>query len=172
MNKIYQKITVWHPQYRMMAGMGDCHAASLASLLEIPLESIPLDIRTLLPHELAHLHYIRLNRWLKKRFGLELITVDANFIEKQKYYFLYQRQYLAILKYHTTHHSVVCYSSSIVHDPSPFHRKDHQGITHYEFLVKFHPTIYYGVQRVDPEHQRCRELLFGPRRYVNVTYPS
>lgn len=166
MNKIYQKISYLHPQFNRAAGIGDCHSAALASLLNIPLESVPLDIRTVHAGDMTH--YERINKWLKKRFRLELITCDANFIEKYKHYFLYRRYYITILKYHTTHHAVVGYSGSIVHNPAPWKNNLHKGITHYEFLAKFHPTVYYGVQYVGNKYQRCRKLLLGPEAYVNV----
>lgn len=166
MNRIYQQITPLHPQYRMAAGMGDCHAAGLASLLNIPLESIPLNIRKVYTTDSDH--YNKIQHWLKKRFGWELICVPAYFVNQYKHLFLYKRHYLAIRKYPTTHHVVVGYSGTIVHDPAPYKNNCHNGIVYYEFLAKFHPTIHYGIQRVDPEYQRCRELLMGPQRYINV----
>lgn len=169
MNKIYQKITCLHPQFNRAAGIGDCHSASLASLLNIPLESVPLNIRTVISGEGTETHYKRINKWLKDRFGLELLSCDADFVDKKyKHHFLYRRYYIAILKYHTTHHAVVGYSGSIVHNPAPWKNNLYKGITHYEFLAKFHPTRYYGIQYVDDKHQRCRKLLLGPEAYVNV----
>lgn len=171
MNKVYQKITYLHPQYGRMAGIGDCHAAAIASILKIQLESIPAKIRILPRGRTFNEHRIILNNWLKERFGLEIVPYDRKVAEQ--YGMLDRRYYIASVQYPSSYHSIVGYSGSLVHDPSPDINRirstskwypGHYGIRYYDFFSKTQERElpYYG--RGGTYIEKRLQLQFGPTK--------
>lgn len=173
MNKIYQKITHLHPRYNREAGIGDCHSAALASILNISLDSIPSEIRILPRTRSYYKHRKILEDWLKKRFNLSLVSYWAK--DAEKYGMLDRRYYIANVRYSTSIHSIVGYSGSLVHDPSPLIHQyrhtlkwypRHQGIYYYDFLCKtVERTVpYYGGGGTYIEKTNILQL--GPEKLV------
>lgn len=176
MNKIYQKITWAHPQKNRAAGIGDCHAAAIASILNISLDQVPWNIRLVPLGEKWNVRRKKLDNWLRKEYGLLLIPIVANWYNINK--FLDRRYTIGHLKFKgkASNHAVVCYSGKIVHDPFPYTKYKeyppvyagtpyHCGFNYFEVLSKITDRTlpYYGNSGMGGYIERKHDIQYGPK---------
>lgn len=90
------------------AHRGNCYAAALASLLEIPLWMVP-------PFEaMENTWRSRTDEWLAACFGLKLIDTNGHQVDKLPEFYI-----ASGLSPRCVKHSVVYSAGALVHDPHP-----------------------------------------------------
>jgi len=113
---------------------GNCYAACIASILEVPLETIPNFME-----EGPDYFLNKLDKWSKKQNFIVLsITLDPlNEELVELYKDLYMIGSLPSQRFKDATHAVVCKGIKIVHDPNPESKGGHGHPTSFDiFIIK------------------------------------
>lgn len=115
----------------MLSPGGDCFAACLASILELPLSAIPKPTRHQGTYDVAFYYYItRINRHVLKPMGLYISFQPGMKLNDSEKTYRPPGLHIANVKVRmynldgkptnsTSMHCVVCRGKTVVHDPSP-----------------------------------------------------
>ena len=91
-------------------GNGNCFAAAIASLLDLPLWMVPPFDQMFGRDDWRK----RSNEWLERMFGVTIVRTGGHEIEKMPKYYIANGPSLR-----GVYHSVIYSSGSLVHDPHP-----------------------------------------------------
>ncbi len=91
---------------------GNCFAACLASLLDLPLWMVP-PFEDMFGRHTDH-HMTRCAEWLRRMFGLHLVRTEGHQFEALPEFYM-----ASGLSPRGVFHAVICSNGKMVHDPHP-----------------------------------------------------